>query len=212
MAIYSRKKNFIFIHIYKCGGNTIKKLLSEVDDIIEIWGYHSTINDVKMYFYNNNDIESFNKAYKFSIVRNPYNWFQSLYLYILFSRLHPEYSLAKNNSFYNFLKLLNTKLVERKVEFGSNAYHKSMYDFLSINNKLCMDTVLHLENIDEEFNIIKNELKLNINVHNHVPIINKNKRIDKAVYNKIINKNIINLINEIDQIDFETFNYYKLKG
>jgi hypothetical protein len=102
--IISKSKNFIFIHLEKCGGSSVEMALEPYlawDDLIlgstqfgttmqvalvnrygseysknKILSKHSTAQDIKEYLG-----ESYDSMYKFTIVRNPIDLVTSLYFY-----------------------------------------------------------------------------------------------------------------------------------
>lgn len=88
----------IFIHIYKTGGDSIRKALKEIGACREIEHKHCTIDEVIGSLQENqqkhatadqikNDI-FYNSCYKFTLVRNPFDWLVSLWAFIL-QRKHP---------------------------------------------------------------------------------------------------------------------------
>jgi len=75
MALYVDNK--IFIHIYKTGGESVRRAMRCLGESQEIGGKHATADDIK------ND-PRYENAYKFTVVRNPYEWLVSLWSFICF--------------------------------------------------------------------------------------------------------------------------------
>ena len=67
MALVDYKRNFIFIHIYKTGGNSLRDFLGKSDDCEEVHGVHIEAKDLKNHFYNQGKQEFWDNAFKFSI-------------------------------------------------------------------------------------------------------------------------------------------------
>ena len=53
MALISEKYNFIFFHLYKCGGNSLRKLLQDyAKGSVELQGGHSCPKDMMLHYHN----------------------------------------------------------------------------------------------------------------------------------------------------------------
>ena len=84
----SHKYKFIFIHIEKTGGTSINDFFN-FDDVYE---KHGTIN----YFKNEYGKKLFDEYFKFTIVRNPWDWLVSRYHW---SKYHQKFiSISFNES------------------------------------------------------------------------------------------------------------------
>ena len=111
MALVSEKYNFIFIHIYRTGGNSVRKALGSpavgyITDVLgghEVLGYHVEAVDVKQH-YESIGSDFFDKAWKFAIVRNPFSWLVSTYKYIKYHPGHNFNMLVRDMSYYEFLQ------------------------------------------------------------------------------------------------------------
>ena len=211
--IISDKKKFVFIHIPKTGGTSIehsllkyanfrqklisyypskyffylinltnKNLLDNGNRWINGFHRHETINFLLR------DKKYFNNYYIFAFVRNPYNWFLSLYNYIKRSKNHKEYQVVKNLTLNDFLDYA----IEINMPIQS--------DYIS-SDKNKIDFVGKIENIHNDFNYISKKLKIRSKL-NH-----KNKSNIKKKEIPHQNKQFLNKFNNYFKKDFLNFNY-----
>lgn len=143
----------IFFHIPKTGGNSIlKSLYGNID-----FG-HRDVAYYKAIFGKN----KFNSFYKFCVVRNPYERLYSAYSFLKkggMNKMDKDFNdiyLKKYHSFDDFVKNgLNNKHIKNWIHF------KPQHSFiLDKNNQICVDFVAKLENIENDFNIIKDKLQI----------------------------------------------------
>jgi hypothetical protein len=106
MCIVSRRNNYIFFHIPKCGGTSISEILPNKEKVRLIEHTHVTYKSTKSAFSENNEIEFFNKCNKFSIVRNPFDRVASLYKYIKEHTDHHLHNRILNHDFTQFCYFL----------------------------------------------------------------------------------------------------------
>ena len=94
-----KSSNFIFIHIYKCSGMSIRKVLGDNIPTIELCKSHATAKEVRDYCYSLNGQFYFDTTFKFSFVRNPFDWVVSLYEFIRGNPNHVNYDakIINNN-------------------------------------------------------------------------------------------------------------------
>lgn len=162
MALASKKHNYIFIHIYKCGGNSIRNMLGTPSmgfpgdyptGTREIHGVHTNIADVKAHLTAMQDLTFYNAAFKFSVVRNPYSHLVSLYRYMRHSTIHQYHNLMKSKNFYQFLNWFVQDAMPMERPYGANKYQLQS-DFLRIDGHNEMDFVARLEAIDYDIRTI----------------------------------------------------------
>lgn len=176
MALVSRKHNFIFIHIYKCAGNSVRRMLgapsigSQEDRLggEEIHGLHACISDVKKHFHSNNQKEFYDSAYKFSVVRNPFSWLVSLYRYIRNSKIHEFHDVVSPKNFFQFLVWYTEEAMHLDKPYGANKYMK-MHEFLYDNGNNEMDIIVHTESINKEMRKVYRQIGLPFDT---VPMVN----------------------------------------
>lgn len=106
--IYSKKKNFIFIHVYKNAGTSVKDLLAPYSDTFNKRRYCDSLLrkfGVKSNFAPRPHIsalqvkkilgdEIWDNAYTFAVVRNPWDWQVSLYSFISQTKSHHQCKLV----------------------------------------------------------------------------------------------------------------------
>tara|TARA_Y100000589_G_C27180307_1_gene640462 strand:- start:222 stop:992 length:771 start_codon:yes stop_codon:yes gene_type:complete len=126
MVLISDKKKYIFIHIPKTGGMTIKETIKSQDKDIKNMEkiklkyninnyfyisreYHYTYNELKNYLQND-----FNNYFKFAFVRNPYDRLYSAIEYIKKKNLLCDFPFNIQNFFIIFYTILIFLLVIKR--------------------------------------------------------------------------------------------------
>ena len=210
MALVSKKHNFIFIHIFRCGGNTVRRMLGapSVGDhsdrlgAQEVLGVHIDIKDLKAHFYKNNEQDFFDNAFKFVFVRNPYSWLVSVYEYI---RRHPGHNFKKTVEHMTFLQFLNwyvSTAMKFDKPFGSNKYmqlNKFIYDE---NGKAAINFTGTLETMRRDMNFIS--AQTGVHLGEYVKI---NGRPQGKGWKEFYNTASQDFVKEHFAADFKTFGY-----
>lgn len=191
-------KKIVFIHINKCGGSSVKRTISKLENI---------------YIPNNDELinysltDEWHQSIKFTIIRNPYD--RILSLYGMLKRDNKNYTL---NEVINIItddtidyKTDNNKLPSGKEYVKRHGLrlthpHYSIYK----NGQIIIDYIFKLENIEKDWLKIQNIIKTNVNLQ-HV-----NKSNIKKDYS-IFTKDQLNKINSYFKDDFEVFNYEIIK-
>ena len=176
--------NYVFIHIHKTGGKSVRFYLGKPQDT---YGRHVEAKQIKPL------VDDWEEKFKFSFVRNPYEWISSLYFYIRFSRSHPEKEVAEKGFKY-FVKWLVEKGMWLNRAPDQNKY-LTQTKFLEIDGKIDMNYIGHLETFYEDMNHICNVLSLpkkawwvNRNPHHVEDIYDTGtKRIVKRVFEEDFN-------------------------
>ena len=208
----------IFIHVPKCGGLYIQKILEDYydfktyiftendDDIIKFgeWGF---MNQSKMgilnYFKSSNKLyelsgitkEQLDTYYKFSFVRNPYDRIISSWSYC-------QKFVENTSSFGDFIKITHHK---PSINFHSFI---TQYKHLIDDDKINLNYIGKYENLNEE--LIKILLHLNVNIkhdkliYNNILINSSNRDINFTSY---YNTDTLNIVNNLFIDDFNNFKY-----
>ena len=147
--IISHKKKFIYFHVYKVAGTSIRKALKEHDDLsfsdfpfhkniqffighriwfLSSWAVdHLKASEAKYYLPEN----TFNNYFKFSFVRNPWDWQVSIYHYMMQYKFHPQHRLvAKMKTFDEYIEWRIEYDLELQKEFIYDKKGKMLVDFV----------------------------------------------------------------------------------
>jgi hypothetical protein len=154
-------ENLLFVHLQKCAGSFIEKYLLENYTAKSLWPKHRGISSV---------VSKIQNRTVFGAVRNPYDWYTSWYFANkqADSTLFPEIFSADIQSFEDFILSLDSLEFNiqhdlrgdmiRKHDIGIYTYRylKSFcidnieYAIEYPDGSLLLDTVLHVENINED--------------------------------------------------------------
>lgn len=181
--MYSDTLQFIFVHIYKTGGTSVEHALRQYAHLPNV--KHQVAHKIRR----NLGEEKFDKYFKFSIVRNPWDRMVSTYFY----RLKRRYT-SSDVTFEEFVRDFDQH--ERAVHFRFSQT-KWLYD---ADGKLLMDRVLRFENLPKGFKGVCRKLKVGA----ALPHINKsNHKSYKSYYTPELRK----LVAKRYQDDIENFGY-----
>jgi hypothetical protein len=187
------KENLLFVHIPKCGGNTI------MDFFHDRSGDKNKIHwTVKQYKRENK--KKFLQCFVFTFVRNIFQQVVSMYEYSKF-----VHDFIKEISFQEFLFSDNSILQRLRHAVKQKNY---IYD----NNINCVSYIGDINNASLHLENICNHLKIDFN--NTIPHSNKNSKADYRTY---LNDNIIDKIKsefatDIDYFGYDPYNLDKIKN
>lgn len=184
----SLKYGACFIHIPKCGGTTIEKLLFNENNIRNgklPCSVHSTISEFKNFY----------SFFIFSFVRNPYTRIISVFNYYMnngngTNKDKNMISNKKTITLNNFLDLYSK----------DNIPHLNT-QFYYLKNSEHINYIAKFENYDNELNYILSFIQYKNKNKNYVSY-RKSKQ-----QNHLITPNFINKVNEIYAVDFKNYNY-----
>lgn len=205
MSVISSNHKFCFVHIPRTGGTTIKYLLGkQVTDLIETKIKNATIDNL---IYDNHDCYEY---YKFSFVRNPYDWLVSLYSDATNNSNHLDYPLLKNFSMYDFLIWLQDVGLKREQSSISPFYRKQN-EYIKFGGGIFMDNVYKYEDLCDDIgssNVYSLFNNLGLNFPVKVPLLNKSDR--NFIWANYFDYKSYRLVNEIFKEDFKFFRYKTL--
>jgi hypothetical protein len=193
----SSKYPLIFVHVPKTAGVSISKILE-----LNHKNYlhrHIPLNKIQEKL--NKSV--FNSTTKFSVVRNPFDRFVSLYKYRIKNKKNwnypQEYSphLTFEQWFWDF------EIQLRNIDSYENL---SQYDFLTDNSgELGVNHILRFERLEEDWNNMFKELKIKTP---KLPHLNKTNKTHYSEYFKIPTGDLIkDFIYSHYKKDFDTFGY-----
>ncbi len=191
--IISTKSKFIFFHLYKAAGSSIRESLIPHSTFVHE-NAHLKPSQFKNMEINNGQlgIDIINNYFTFAFVRNPWDWQVSLFHYMQQTTYHPQHSIVKNMSFEEYLNW--------RIEHDL----KTQYQFLSIDGDDSSDITLSrvgkFENLNEEFSSICEQLQIECGLEH----INKSTHDE---YRSYYNKKSIELVSKHFIRDIEYFDY-----
>lgn len=196
--------DFIFIHINKCGGTSLKQSFSGIKNLL------IPINDNIVNLVNK---DKWNNAFKFTVVRNPYDRILSLCGMLMRDGKHGNIS----NIIDMILEVVSDDSIKYKMNNGglmkgTKPYikrhglpmthtHYGVYN--KETNSLNIDKYFKLETINEEWGNIESLIGKKLNLYNYNT---SNIKKDHSVFTK----EQIQKINKIYHKDFEIFGYNKI--
>ena len=102
MALVNTQHKFIFFHLFKCAGTSMREILNTNSyHCYEYQGVHNMPRDAKENMYADGKKDIFDNYYKFTIVRNPFDWLVSTYFYLQSYKNHECYEIIKRTAGVN---------------------------------------------------------------------------------------------------------------
>ena len=119
--LLSESKEFIFFHLYKTAGTSLRHVLKPYCGLNE--SKHYNVNG----YLTNADKDIYEKYFTFGFVRNPWDWQVSLYHYMLKSKLGldgelPHYVKSNHAPYKEYYNETTQKMI-------ADAYHKDVSYF-----------------------------------------------------------------------------------
>jgi hypothetical protein len=208
------EKKILFIWIPKTGGSTIHLLFKfnqiYINNSLDLNYNYNFTNDCNATFghadinilLEKNIISKtfYNNAFKFCIVRNPYDRTVSLFFY---NNINKKYTFEEFiiYLFNNKEKIPKNSSVNSSVYGDLNNQWNPMYTWIPDD----IDKIYYFENYSNIFEDIKKNTNTVIDFSS-IPIINKTEHL---YYKSYYNKEIADLVYEMYKIDFEKFGYSK---
>lgn len=208
MALVNDKHKFIFFHLYKCGGTSLRTFLNEnLVENQEVLSGHCNVRDVKYdYDYRGKKYEDiFNEMFKFTVVRNPFAFLLSIYHYAKTYKDHMWHDKVIGMKFNDFPKFYMEEVNKSRENyvFGSNVV-TTLYDFISDKDgNVIVDFVAKLENIENDFKLICDKIGVE---HAKYPLENVNINNNKP-YQKVYTKKTRAYVEKHFAKDLEYFGY-----
>ena len=193
--ILSPKYKFMFLHIPKSAGTTIRSILKTKDKKIkEIFG-HPTFSEIQTKY----DVSNY---YKFTFTRNPWDRFVSTFFYLKKNNkneklLNEARKKVCNYSFASFVKELHLE----KNQFSKHYFihFRPQIHFLeSMDN---IDFIGRFENIQEDFDVVCDKIGIS---HQELPHFN---RVKHKHYTEYYDDETRQIVAKMYAKDIEYFGY-----
>jgi chondroitin 4-sulfotransferase 11 len=207
--IINYKYKFLFIHIHKTAGSSIRNTLLSLPESYYLGHDHSFVKDI--------NIEDYENYFKFAIVRNPWERLVSWYFSILNLRSSNNFKtyITKNsNNFSEFLNCTDVIWENSNMNFKkskNNKYSKIEYyksisfnqlDYVSDKNqKIAIDYIGRFEKLNESWQEVCSNIGLNLILRKDK--IGNYKRDYRSFYSDK------NDIEKVRKIYFKDINYFK---
>lgn len=207
--ILSHEKKFIFIHIYKVAGTSVRQVLEKYNNLspadfpwqanVKFW-LGDRVNLLSQY--SKNHIKAyqlknilpgkvFNDYFKFSFVRNPWDWQVSLYHFMIQNTKHPQHHI-----------ITKMKNFDEYIDWVVEKEHSLQKDFVyDQSGNIIVDYIGKFENLQEDFKEIC--LRLEIEPVD-LPMTNKSKH---AHYREYYSKESRDKIYTTFKEDIDYFHY-----
>lgn len=192
-----KETNSIFIRIPKSAGRSLSKTIYGC-----LVGSHTKLRDYQLIF-SESELE---KAFKFTIVRNPWDRLVSAYFFLKEGgvcnqdKMFADKYLSNVNDFEDFV--VNYL---RKEEIISFTHFIPQFDFLLVQEKLDIDFIGYFENLEEDYNHIKSKFGIDEDVLLMKKNITKSRKIKS--YHEYYNEKTKKIVAEIYAKDIELFGY-----
>ena len=187
------KYQCIFIHIPKNAGNTVLRQLG-------CYGTHEIYR-----YYQEKDKQRFERYYKFSIVRNPWDRVVSAWSYLKGGGMHLEDKilalryLGRFNNFNDFIvRWINEKNIYKIVNF-----HPQYTFICDAEKNIKMDFLIRYEELDEGLAMVNK--KLSLGWPEKLPCRNPSSR--EKSYQDYYSEESKQIVANVYQTDIEMFGY-----
>jgi len=202
--IYIPQLNLIYISISKTGISSIRSMfLDKVGIKYDDKEYDTIHIEVKKAFkyISKSKIVDNNKAFKFSVVRNPFDRLVSCYKNKILEEEYLPMQSGYGGIFYKGMPFDKFVLSICKIpDIFSDRHFKSQYSYLYYKDNLIVDYLGKFENLDTDLAIIIDKYELG-----DIPHINKSKV--KSDYKDFYTSELVEHVYNRYKNDIEKFNY-----
>jgi hypothetical protein len=163
--LVSTKYNFIFVHVNKTGGTSIRKSLTQYCEGGDFLPGHLNFNS-KSFNYYLPKLDDTNRKFKFGFVRNPWDKMVSQYFY------NRARWVNRSCSFKEYIKYFGEG---NQISY----FGPTCSSFLSTNKTINVDFVGKYENLQNDFDYISEKIGVKKIT---LPHVMKNKRRNKKIH------------------------------
>ena len=184
--LISYSHRFIFIHVYKTAGKSIREALKKYAQKSPEFGGHITANELSQEL----PSDVYDNFFKFAFVRNPWDLQVSLYSFMLQNKRHRQHELIKSMAnFDEYLDWRVTKDMNLQSDFIVNS-----------NGNVIVDFVGKFENLRSDFSHISETIGIKAKLSH----LNKSRHKD---YRRYYTQRTIDLVNDKFLNDIDLFDY-----
>ena len=202
--IVAEKPRFIFVHVFKTGGTSVKRVLRRYamkpgQEFANFFLKRIGIPQFGPTYYPDHltagelveqvGKERFDSYYSFGFVRNPWDWEVSTYKYIL-----------KNQKHFNHEAVKSLKGFGEYLRWRCDGRFQLQQDFLYLNGKQLVDFVGRFETLNEDFQSVCRQLQ----IRHQLPVLN---RTGGAAYQSYFTDELVELVRCTYQSDIDEFGY-----
>ena len=205
MAIVDEKRDFIYIHIPKTAGNSIRATM-QMGECEEFLGGHVDSNAVKNSLRRRDKEDVWNRALKFTFVRNPFDWLVSMYVHAkTWGEGYRQKPVKDGNmTFREYLDFMVLDLMEREQRPTSNKYQRQYEYCIDEDGNELLDFVGSFERLDQDVAILCKKLGIKFN---GVPVVNKSFWREDPKYRSYYNQDSRKFVEKHFAKDLEVLGY-----
>jgi len=204
MALINNTSKWIFMHIFKCAGNSAREYLTS-PATHELHGVHVDMRDLQTHYAVRNQQAFFNSCFKFTFVRNPFDWVVSNYFYIRRGRKHKYFPQANRLSFPDFCRFWVNQAMYEPRPYGSNKIMTFKQFIHNEKGEKIIDYVGRLETMQKDFDKICDKIHLPHQVLKYLNAgVGRNRKVD---YKQYYNAEAKKIIKKAYQEDLDYFDY-----
>ncbi len=202
--LISEKKQFLFYHVYKVAGTSIRDVLRPYCskkqvalqnlqygasvlgvnlEVPPVYKFHPRLVDVRDYMG-----DDFYKYYRFSFVRHPFDWQKSLYFFMCQNKRHHQHDMISKLTFEEYIKWR----IDNELHLMSDLVSDS-------EGEVLLNDVYKFENIQSEFSALSNKLNIT-GVLPHKNVAGKGKKVE-------LSDSTMKEFREAFSADFKNFKY-----
>tara|TARA_R110000744_G_scaffold243692_1_gene360636 strand:+ start:406 stop:1014 length:609 start_codon:yes stop_codon:yes gene_type:complete len=176
-GIYAEDRGFLFMHIPKTGGTSVSHVLQNhmlfKGSELKMHTDHKTLLQWSKIIGN-----KFNKLFKVTCIRNPFSFMVSLYNFARYLQPESIWYESSRKGFNYFTEY-----------FCSSKESFNYMDYIQVDNKICVDFFIRLENLKEDleemFREIANRNLISLDTLQNtetIPIMVKGKTVNYRSY------------------------------
>lgn len=208
--LVSYEKNFLFIHVPKTGGTSMRAVLQQhahqpeqrpTNRCLEKLGIsvNHLLGDYRDYRFRTHEricvVASrlphgvFDRLFKFGFVRNPWDLLPSMYKFIRKNEQHKRHRVVSKMSFPEFVSFAASKRIAKQKRL-----------IAARDGTILLDFVGKFERLNEDYRVIADRLGLDV----RLPHLNRTKQSD---YVDFYNESTIEGVRKTFRDDIEAFGY-----